>query len=219
MAQILSDNDRGRLDKLVEEAEKSTNAQIVLAAVKRSDSYAELPWKAFALGASVAGLLVFYFDLLSPGWGSDTMVLVSVASILAAGAAFALLAIVLPVFGRLFLSADRAETEVRQYAESLFLSREIFATSGRTGILMLISMFEREIVILPDKGLANRLSENAMQNIILKMTAQLKRNEIAGAMETGVKEIGKTLGATASAAIKSAGKDELSNEIIEEKGV
>lgn len=84
---------------------------------------------------------------------------------------------------------------------------------------MLISMFEREIVILPDKGLANRLSENAMQNIILKMTAQLKRNEIAGAMETGVKEIGKTLGATASAAIKSAGKDELSNEIIEEKGV
>lgn len=102
MAQILSDNDRGRLDKLVEEAEKSTNAQIVLAAVKRSDSYAELPWKAFALGASVAGLLVFYFDLLSPGWGSDTMVLVSVASILAAGAAFALLAIVLPVFGRLF---------------------------------------------------------------------------------------------------------------------
>ena len=51
MKQILSDSDRTLLDKHIAETEKQTGAQIVLASIMRSDSYAEIPWKAFAFGA------------------------------------------------------------------------------------------------------------------------------------------------------------------------
>ena len=64
MKRILSDHDRNRLDALIADVEKRTNTQIVLALIQRSDIYAELPWKAFALGASVTGLLVFILNLL-----------------------------------------------------------------------------------------------------------------------------------------------------------
>jgi putative membrane protein len=118
MGQILSENDHHELDRQIAEAEKRTKAQIVLAVVQRSESYAELPWKAFALGASIAGLLVFTWDLLLPGWVSNATILFSIAAMLAAGAVLALLAVLAPGFARLFLSAHRAEVEVRQYAES-----------------------------------------------------------------------------------------------------
>jgi putative membrane protein len=215
MKGTLSENDRNRLDTLIVAMEKNTGAQIVLAVIQRSDSYAELPWKAFALGASISGFLVFILDHMSYGWYPGITVLIAVAGILAGGSVLTLLTVLIPVFARRFLSAFRAEVEVRQYAESLFFSRELFATSKRTGILVLVSLFERKVVILPDKGVSNQLTEDVMRNIITSMTLSLKRGEITRAFETGLEQISKILGTQ----IQGTGKNDLPDEIIEEKGV
>ncbi|OHE19741.1 MAG: hypothetical protein A2X95_03855 [Syntrophobacterales bacterium GWF2_56_9] len=119
MKQTLNDHERIRLDRRIADAEKRTGAQIVLAVIERSDTYSELPWKAFALGASLAGLSVSVLDLLRPGWTSGIAVLIAVVLLLAVGAASALLCVSVPRFARLFLDAHRAEVEVCQYAESL----------------------------------------------------------------------------------------------------
>ncbi|MEA3461198.1 MAG: hypothetical protein U9R49_04900, partial [Bacteroidota bacterium] len=63
MKQILTETDRTLLDRRIAEVEKHTGAQIVLASVIRSDCFAEIPWKAFALGASIAGLATLCLDL------------------------------------------------------------------------------------------------------------------------------------------------------------
>lgn len=214
MKQTLSDHDRNRLDGLISEVEKRTGTQIVLSVIQRSDSYAELPWKSFALGTSVTGLLVFILDVLSSGWFPGITVLMAVAGVLAGGAILALLSVLIPGFAKLFLSAFRAEVEVRQYAESLFLSHELFTTSKRTGILVLVSLFERKVVILPDSGLRDQLTKDAMQSIIVAMTVLLKRSEIRQAFEAGLEQISHILGTK----IRGTGKNELSDDIIEEKG-
>jgi putative membrane protein len=103
----LSAQDRKRLDSLIPEMEKRTKTQVVLAVIERSDSYAELPWKAFALGASVTGLLLFIFDLFSVSWNPQLTVLSVVAAFLAGGAVSALLTLLIPGFARQFLSASR----------------------------------------------------------------------------------------------------------------
>jgi putative membrane protein len=216
MNQVISDNDRILLDKRIAEAEKQTKAQIVLATVKRSDSYLEIPWKAFAFGSSFAGLIVFLQDILNPGWITDRVILLSLALILITGALFAFMTLFFPVFARLFLSASHKETETRQYAESLFLSRELFGTEGRRGILLLISEFERQVVILPDKGVRDALSPDVMNMIILKMTQYLRQNDAGKAMETGLDEL---IAALCHPISTASDKNELSNEIIEEEGV
>ena len=171
MKQTLTEQERNHLDQRIADAEKRTGAEIVLAVVERSDTYAELPWRAFALGASVTGLLVTLLDLLRPEWASGSAVLLAVAAVLAAGAASALMCVSVPRFARLFLDAHRAEVEVRQYAESLFLSRELFATRQRTGVLLLVSLFEQQVVVLPDRGSGKRLSPEAMQGITKRQRA------------------------------------------------
>lgn len=214
MKQTLSDDDRTRLDGLIADVEKRTNTQIVLAVIQRSDSYAELPWKAFALGASITGLLVFILNLLSYGWYPRVAVHIAVAGILGGGAVFALLTVFIPGFAKRFLSSVRADVEVRQYAESVFLSRELFATGNRTGILVLVSLFERKVIILPDKGLRDQLTNDVMQGIITAITRSLKRNEIGRAFESGLEELSHTLETN----VQGKGENELSDEIIEEKG-
>jgi putative membrane protein len=215
MKRALNDQERLRLDQRVAEVEKRTGAQIVLSVIERCDSYSELPWKAFALGVSVAGLLVFIFDLLWPGWYSQTAVLITVATILAGGIISALLSLYIPKFARLFLAAHRAEVEVRQYAESLFLSHELFATHRRTGILLLVSLFERQVILLPDTGLSKRLSRKAMQKIIAQMAPSLASGQVTRALENGLLKLAEILAVKAP---RKSGKNELSENIIEEKG-
>jgi putative membrane protein len=216
MKQFLTDTDRTLLDKQIAETEKQTRAQIVLASVLRSDSYAEIPWKAFAFGASIASLVTLVMDLFVLGWLTEALILFSVAVILAAGAIFALLSVLFPRFAILFLSPQRKETETMQYAESLFLSRELFSTEDRRGILLLVSQFERQVVILPDKGLRNLLSDEVLKEVISNMTKDLRRNELRQAMETGLDGIQAALGSTVPG---WTDKNELSDQIIEEEGI
>jgi len=213
MKKKFSEQDLARLDKLISEAELKTGAQIVLATTGRSDSYAELPWKAFAMGASLAGLVVFASYIIFPGWISLEAILFSVLTIFASGAVFAALILLLPAFARLLLSRSRRETESLQYAESLFLSHELFATDSRRGVLILVSQFERQVVILPDKGVRDRLTIHVMKTIISRMSLHLKQKNIISAMETGLEELVSALRPPLDT---GNDKKELSNEIIDE---
>lgn len=216
MKQTLSDNDRGLLDKRIAETERQTGAQIVLASVVRSDSYDEIPWKAFAFGVSISSLLALFLDLFVLAWLTQTLILFSLALVLAGGAIFALLSVLSNRFARLFLSPQRKETETKQYAESLFLSHELFSTVDRRGVLLLLSQFERQVHIIPDKGVRDLLSKEVLEDVIARMSLQLRRSELRQAMETGLDGIQAAL---ASSVPDGKETNELSNEIIEEEGL
>lgn len=210
MRQVLSRQDSAQLDKLLAEVESRTGTQIVLAVIQRSDSYPELPWKAFAFGASIAGSVV----LALPALHSE--MLVATVSILAAGGVCALLTVFLPIFARFFLAPHRAEAEVLQYAQSLFLEKELFATSKRQGLLVLISMFEHQVVLLPDRGLREKLPEATLHGIIDRMLPALQRDQLFQALETGLEQVVQVLGTSSADAVTA---DELPNEMIVEQGV
>jgi len=216
MGHILSERERSLLKERIAETEKQTGAQIVLATVRRCDSYAEIPWMAFAVGVSLAGLLILLLDIFVLGWLTRMLIQFTVVLILAAGILFALLSLVWPGFARLFLSEIRKEMETRQYAESLFLSHELFSTEGHRGILLLVSQFERQVVILPDKGVRDLLGEEKLKDIISKMTAPLRQKDMGKALETGLGSICEALD---SPEPSGPLPNELSDEIIEEEGI
>ena len=215
MKQTLDEDERARLNKQIAEAEKRTGAQIVLATVKRSDSYAEIPWIAFAFGISVTGFMVFLNDVFFVRWITNSVVLLSILSTLIAGIFLALLTVFSPFVARIFLSKTRSETETRQYAESMFLNRELFATTGRMGVLVLVSWFEKKIIILPDKGLRVNLTGPVLQKVIGEMAPLLRGGNIAGSLEKGVTLLSNEFPVITGSAMKN----ELSDEIIEEEGV
>lgn len=215
MKQMLSDTERTLLDKHINEAEKKTGAQIVMAVINRCDSYTEIPWKAFALGISITGFVLFLINLILLRWITDSIILFSFTAILATGILFVLLSIIFPAFARLFLTQNRKETETRQYAESLFLERELFSTKDRRGILVLVSKFERKVVLFADKGVRDRLNTEITDTIISGMIPPLRKNNIKDAMEAGLHGL---INALCPPLSTGSNNNELSNEIIEEEG-
>lgn len=184
--------------------------------IGRADSYVELPWKAFALGVSVAGLALVAADALRPQWVTSYTALVHTTAMLAAGVAVALLTIFVPPFARLFLRATRRDVEVRQYAQAMFLTRDLVATRDRTAVLILISLFERRIEIVPDRGLAGRIAEAEWHAVMARMTPQLGSGRPFRALEECLDAVGALLAAKGVRA--GAGSDDLPNRPIEERG-
>jgi putative membrane protein len=204
------------IDAAVARVEAHTGVQVVTAVVGKSDSYAELPWKAFALGASLAAFSVVLVDAWRPAWPTAATALVHAMAMLGAGGASALLTVFVPAFGRLFLRATRSELEVRHYAETLFQRRELFRTAGRTGILVLISLFERRIEILPDTGLHERITGADWHAVIARMTPKLREARSFHALEAlaAVEALLTAKGFATAAAVAN----ELPDRPIEERG-
>jgi putative membrane protein len=162
--------------------EARTGAQVVTAIVPRSDAYVELPWKAFALGAALAGLAAAVADVSQP-----------VLVILSVGAAGALLAVFVPAFARLFLTATRRDLEVRHHAQLIFLRRELFATRARGGVLLLVSRFERKVEIVADVGLRERVMESDWRAVIAHMAPALVASRFPAALVDGLAAVEELL--------------------------
>ena len=197
--------------------EAHAGVQVVTAVVGKADHYVELPWKAFALGAVLAALVVVIGDWLRPDWVSSHVALLHVLTILGIGAASALLAIFVPAYARVFLTTLRRDVEVRHCAESMFLRRELFNTRGRNGILVLVCMFERKVEILADTGFHGRVGEPQWRSVIARMTPALVAGRIAEALELGLARLDEILGEKGLQPQVDA-KNELGDRPIEERG-
>lgn len=181
------------VNQRIVDIERRTGVLIATAIVPRSDAYVELPWKAFALGASLAAFVTVLFDLGAAGWGASRTALWHAMAILGAGAACALAAVWVPAWARLFLHPSRRDVEVRQYAQALFLTRELFATPRRTGLLILVSRFERKIQILPDTGFADRVSTAEWRAVVNRMTPAMRGGHPAKALHEGLAAVDELL--------------------------
>jgi len=166
--------------------EARTGVQIVTAVVGRAARYPEARWKAFALGVSVAALIVVTLAFLRPGWDAAAATFGGMVAVLSIGITCALVATFVERFERLFVRHNRAEVEVRQYAEGLFLSRGLFATPHRTAVLVVVSLLERVVVVHADRGYDDRISATEWESVVASMTALLRSGRQAAALEAGL---------------------------------
>jgi len=185
VTQVVTAADAAAIERRVAEFEARTGVEIVAAVERRSDLYPEVPWRAFALGASLASLGTLVVDLLHPGWTTPGALLAQAVSILGAGLLTTLIAMLAPGIARLFIRRGRMQQEVRQRAEVVFLARELFATPGRDALLVLVSRFERCVVIVPDVAYRDRVSAAEWQAVVERMMPSLAAGQLVGAFDAG----------------------------------
>jgi len=214
----LSSSEAEALRVRTAQLEARAGVQVVAGVIGKADHYPELPWKAFALGAALAGIAVFVFDWLHPDWASAHAALVHVLAILGTGAADALIAIFIPAYARIFLNATHAAAEVRHYAESMFLRHRLFDTRGRNAILLLVSVFERRVEIVADSGLDGKVGELQWRSVIATMTAHLAAGHASLALQHGLQRLEEILREN-GIGVESDGANDLADRPIEERGV
>jgi putative membrane protein len=181
------------IEQRVQTLERAIGVEVVTVVVGKCDVYPETVWEAFALGASLTGLVVAVGEVVRPDWVTSVAVWSSIVAILGVGALCALASVYVPGFARLFLRESRATVEAMQYAKTQFLDRELFATKDRNAILVLIALLERRVVILPDTGLRTAVSTAEWDGVIARMTAHLRAGAPRDALVAGLDAIGDLL--------------------------
>jgi putative membrane protein len=159
----------------------------------RSNHYPQIPWKAFALGAALAGVAIVVQEFLRPDWPAGRAALFDAVTILGTGAAAALTTVIVPAFARLFLRRLRREFEVRRCAELLFHRHRVHATRRRTGVLLLVSLFERRIEVVADDAFAGRVSAEEWRAAIDRMVPRIATEGAAAALTEGIRAIAALL--------------------------
>ena len=213
----LTPHEADAVEARIARAEARTGVQVVTAVVGKSDGYPEIVWKAFALGAAVAALVVVAMDVLRPDWVSAHYTWFNVAPVLAVGAVSALVAIAVPEYARLFLNRVRAAGEVRQHAQAVFLERQLFHTRSRNGVLILASLFERHVEIVADIGFDGRVDATQWRAVVETMAPALAAGRPADAFMRALERIEAMLADKGFVREPSAG-DDLANRMIESDG-
>ncbi len=156
---ILTDPTLGAaVSDAVREAEARTSAELVVVISGRSGSYRDLVLSA-AMGG---GFFALCFLAWSPVvfWGSLFPLWTAVATALSA-----LVASSSPPLLRALAGRTRRERQVREAAAAAFSAEAVYATRGRTGVLVYVSVLECRVELVADQGVNRILSVAELEEL------------------------------------------------------
>ena len=209
----ISERERLEINSLVTRFESATGVQAVAAVTPKADAYPEIPWKAFALGASLAGLVAALHPTVIRLWSDTGVAALDAMLILGCAVALAALSAVVPAIGRLLLDRVRASAEAQQYAKELFLERQLFRTQSRRAVLVLMCRFEGLAVIIADTGLAQYAPPAELGAIAEAAGALQRRGDLRGAFALAFERIEALILAHGMRAETAAG-NELDDDML-----
>ncbi|HEX5544130.1 MAG TPA: hypothetical protein VFX10_01470 [Nitrospira sp.] len=211
----LTADERERIRLAVHAAEQHTNAEIVPMIVSRSGIYRDAQHRAGIIFALVALTILLTTEVLwlPWGWHASNAAWLILTTILAYGAGARLGGLV-PII-RLFTSTDRMLQKVRLRAERAFAQHAVSQTRERTGVLIMVSLLEHQIYVLPDQPLFQRVPMDRWSLVVEAAVNRLKAGDIVGGLCQSIQTCGVLL-AEICPGRSDDNPDELSNELIQE---
>lgn len=166
-----------KIESKINEVEKSTSGEIMVAFLSKSDSYESANLK----GALLIGFLVpiilflFHFEFSHP-----LLILWSQVP----GIFLGYFLFEIPILKRIFLSKNKIEEETNQLALQMFFQHGLHSTKNRSAILIFISILEKKSILLADIGIHEKIQEGTWDNLLKPLNRQLKsKNHIQGIIE------------------------------------
>lgn len=185
---FFSKDEQVRIEAAVHAAEAQTSGEIVPLVVDASYSYprAEIVGGgSFALGLA---LVIAWF------WGgSSEWVFFPVFLLLYLPCKW--LIRYTPWLRRLLIHPAEYDAEVREKALVSFVEHGIYRTREGTGILILISLFERRVYVLADKGINDQVAPHTWDEVVAIVTAGLRDGRACEALCTAIGRCGELLSA------------------------
>jgi len=194
MESLFSDDDRQRIAAAIEAAEAETSGEIVPYIVPRSAPYEAVPWRAGVLCALFA-LAVSALARAVP-LGLPSLLTSDGATLLLTlffGGVGAFVGASVPGLVRRFAGADRMETAVHQRALQAFVEEEVFATRGRTGVLLFVSLLEHRIGVMADAGIYQAVDAEAWSGVTARIRRGIEESALTQGLIDGLEECGAIL--------------------------
>ena len=189
-----------QVNDAVSAAEAKTSAEIVPAvatAAGRYDRAEDIVGLFFGLGAMSAVWSGYQgVDISSTHWGQGGLLLQLPMLILVVMVGF--------MFGvatasrvawlrHLFTPRSEMKAEVMRAAQSVFFDQRVHHTAGASGLLLYVSLYERQAVLLADKDVLAAIGQDALDGVCARLVGGLREGSITAALCASITEVGELL--------------------------
>ncbi len=191
-----TDSDLARIKAAVKEAENTISGEIVPVIVERSGYYSIANYKGGIFGAAFSFLIMVLLDRYVIPDSENTLYYDPVFIFFVAtvcGIICALLPNISTPIKRALVSRQHLDNATKQRAESSFLELEVFNTKQRTGIMIFISFFEREVMVVADKGISKVVEQKVWDKMVVDLVTSIRNEKIVEGIEASIKKCGEIL--------------------------
>ncbi|MCS6896450.1 MAG: TPM domain-containing protein [Nitrospira sp.] len=180
----------------VRRAELKTNAEIVPMIVTRSGLYRDVQYRTGLLAALLVLTALLTVEPLWLPWGwSASNAAWLLVSVIAAYGGGAWLGKWPPVI-RLMTSRERMGQKVMARAERAFAQHALAQTRESSGVLIMVSMLERSIYVLPDRLLADLVPPERWREVVRAGIQHLREGQIVVGLCDAIEACGVLLAET-----------------------
>ncbi|SKC74806.1 TPM domain-containing protein [Ohtaekwangia koreensis] len=191
-----SDSDLKRIQEAVKNAEDKISGEIVPVIVERSGHYSEGNYRGSLIGASLVFIFMIIFDRYVITDAENTLyydpVFIFIIVILG-GVVGAVLPNFIDPLKKMLVSQHHLDYSTRQRAENAFLQEEVFNTKHRTGIMIFISFFEHEVIVMADKGISKVVDQKQWDKIVSELITHIRAGKLVEGLEISIKRCGEIL--------------------------
>lgn len=166
-----SADDRARITAAIHAAEKSTSGEFVAVVARASDHYVFVP----LLWAAILALL-FPGACLLGGLSMPWVRLYQIQLLIFIGLAVLLLSV--PGLHLKLIPARVKHERASRLAQAQFYAQGVQLTPHHSGVLFFVSLAERYIEIVADKGIHEKLGEARWRDIVDKFVAQVHQGRV-----------------------------------------
>ena len=200
---LFSDPERERISAAISAAERNTSGEIVAVVTEASDQYHYVPFLWAALVALIVPWPLIHFTWIAVQWIYLIQLLVFLA----------LLTLLWPKRMRtLLVPRSVRNAHAHRRATEQFLVQNLHTTTGRTGVLLFVSVAERHAEILADTGIDAKVAPGTWQSIVDTLTREISDGRAADAFVHAIEQTGHHLSTHFPPG--SSDPDELPNHLI-----
>jgi putative membrane protein len=196
LKQKFTDADLQRIKVAVKNAEDKISGEIVPVFVERSGGYLTALYKGALISAALAFVVMIVLDRYVITDVHSTLYydpvfiffIVVLGGLLGAG-----IPAVFERVKRVLIGQKQMDECTRQRAENAFLEEEVFNTRHRTGIMIFISFFEHEVIVMADRGISKVVDQKEWDKIVAELVNHIREGKLVDGIEAGIKRCGEIL--------------------------
>jgi putative membrane protein len=174
--------EKERLKATVHEVESKTIGEIVVMVVDHSDHYIEAEVLGGILLGSLLSLIATLLYFHSSIWSY-----VPLSFLFFFPCRFLFQRV--DILKRLFIGIRKKEEAVRLRAERAFFERGLYKTKKNTGVLFFLSLLERKVWVLADKGIYEKMNQDTLNRFANEVSRGIKENQACEALSKAIQEI------------------------------
>lgn len=206
---FFTEEERERIKIATIEAEARTIGEVATVIVERSSEYRDAEIVGALFAASLVGLVLSVLFFHGSVWS-----FIPIAFICFFPARFMFRKT--PALKRPFIGKKRRESAVRDRALRAFYDRGLYRTKKHTGVLFFLSLLERKVWVIADKGIHGKIHQERLEEFAKEVSKGIRDGRACEALCEAIAQMGDLL--SEHYPITDSDVDELPNRLMVEEG-